>query len=258
MALASGLCDIRAVDKNVLYTIPLLPSSASLPCSSLTVVAQLLQFLSSNIVSVVFVVVTALASSYYVKRPRGAPPGPRGWHVVGSLFSLAGNHGGRYLKKLGEQYGPIFSLYVGARFSVILNDLELVQEAFMKQGNVTSARPETYISKICFAKDDGEVYGLLATQGRLWKVQRKFALSKLREFGMGKDSIEKKIQEEASACLAHLRDTKREPFDPEVERNTPLLRNIVLSKLPTDAEKPEQQTVYCIIVISITQIIVCG
>ncbi|XP_014677733.1 PREDICTED: cytochrome P450 2D4-like, partial [Priapulus caudatus] len=68
---------------------------------------------------------------------------------------------------------------------------------------------------------------LAFSEGKLWREHRKFALTKLREFGMGKVSIEKKIQEEASACLAHLRDTNGEPLDPQALLSSCVLNVIV-------------------------------
>ncbi|XP_014672801.1 PREDICTED: cytochrome P450 2C15-like isoform X3 [Priapulus caudatus] len=190
--------------------------------------AQLLQFLGRNIVSVVLVVVTALVSSYYVKRPRGTPPGPRGWPVVGSFVSLAGKHTGRYLQQLSEQYGPIFSLYMGPQFTVVVNDVELAREALLNQGEHTAARPFHYVMQRYDADDRGVMNGIGFSNGKLWKEHRKFALTKLREFGMGKVSIENKIQEEASACLAHLSNTKGEPLDPQALLSSCVL-NVIAS-----------------------------
>ncbi|XP_014670262.1 PREDICTED: cytochrome P450 2C15-like [Priapulus caudatus] len=127
---------------------------------------------------------------------------------------MMGKHAGHYLRRLSETYGPIFSIYVGRQLVVVLNDLHSVRDAFLKQGNLTSLRPTTYLLHLCFASNKGVYHGIMVTNGKLWREQRKFAQSKLREFGMGKVSIEKKIQEEASACIAHLRDTDGKTFDP--------------------------------------------
>ncbi|XP_014674539.1 PREDICTED: cytochrome P450 2J5-like [Priapulus caudatus] len=49
--------------------------------------------------------------------------------------------------------------------------------------------------------------------GRAWKSHRKFTLSTLRNFGMGKVSVEKRIQEEVVAFLNVVRAEGGRPFD---------------------------------------------
>lgn len=64
--------------------------------------------------------------------------------------------------------------------------------------------------------------GVVSTSGTVWKEQRKFALSTLRDLGMGKSVLEDKIQEELVVFLKALGNEQGQPFDP-----THLLQNAV-------------------------------
>ncbi len=48
-----------------------------------------------------------------------------------------------------------------------------------------------------------------------WKVTRKFSLHAMRDFGLGKSSLEEKIQEEASALVEHFKAKANQAFDPK-------------------------------------------
>ncbi|XP_074986822.1 cytochrome P450 2H2-like isoform X2 [Caretta caretta] len=56
--------------------------------------------------------------------------------------------------------------------------------------------------------------GIVFSNGEQWKQLRRFALTNLRNFGMGKKSIEERIQEETRFLVERLRNTHGQPFDP--------------------------------------------
>lgn len=148
-----------------------------------------------------------------LKRPRGIPPGPYGLPIVGSLLSFGSDDPMSYFTELRKKYGNIYSIYFGSRLNIFINDLEMAKDAFLKHGEVFSARPESFLFREVAGGKDGLMHGLVQSEGRLWKEQRKFALSKLREFGMGKLSLEEKIKEEISAFLNECRNKDEQAFD---------------------------------------------
>lgn len=57
----------------------------------------------------------------------------------------------------------------------------------------------------------GGTYGVMFTEGELWKDQRRFALHVLRNFGMGKNVMQEKVRrflnEQSSSNFIHSRLT---------------------------------------------------
>lgn len=52
------------------------------------------------------------------------------------------------------------------------------------------------------------VSGLVFASGQTWKEQRRFAMMTLRNFGLGKKSIEHRIQEEARHLVGAMKEEK--------------------------------------------------
>ncbi|XP_036121825.1 cytochrome P450 2C23-like [Molossus molossus] len=115
----------------------------------------------------------------------------------------------RASKHLAKEYGPVFTLYFGPKPVVVLHGYEVVKEALVNQGDEFLGRgPFPIISDVL------KGYGLIFSNGETWKQMRRFSLMTLRNFGMGKRSLEERIQEEAKYLVEELRKTKAQPFDP--------------------------------------------
>ncbi|XP_033623276.1 cytochrome P450 2J2-like [Fukomys damarensis] len=70
--------------------------------------------------------------------------------------------------------------------------------------------------------------GLMASSGQIWKEQRRFTLTMLRNFSLGKKTIEERIQEEAHHLAEVIAKEKGQTFNPYFKINN-AISNIICS-----------------------------
>uniref|UniRef100_UPI000D191DF2 cytochrome P450 2X8 n=1 Tax=Danio rerio TaxID=7955 RepID=UPI000D191DF2 len=147
-----------------------------------------------------------------IQRPKNFPPGPSPLPIFGNLlhFNLANPL--KEFERFAEKYGNIFSLYTGSRPAVFLNSFAVIKEALVTKAQDFSGRPQDFmISHLTECK--GVV---LADYGPLWKDHRRFALMTLRNFGLGKQSMEERILGEISHVVGYLDKNIGKTVDPQV------------------------------------------
>ncbi|XP_044289827.1 cytochrome P450 2J1-like [Varanus komodoensis] len=157
------------------------------------------------------------------KRPRGYPPGPRPLPFLGNLLHFSEKTPLSDMQKLREKYGDVLSLQLGSMQFVVVSGLPLVKEVLVHQGENFVDRPELPFTREVFGS-----LGLISSNGHIWKQQRRFALSTLRNFGLGKRSLEERIQEESRYLTDAIEEQKGQPFDPHFQINN-AVSNIICS-----------------------------
>ncbi|XP_075614501.1 cytochrome P450 2H1 [Balearica regulorum gibbericeps] len=144
-----------------------------------------------------------------ISQKQKQPPGPVTVPIVGSLLHLNPWNLPESLKKLSKKYGPVFTIHLGLQKIVVLYGYDVVKEALIDQADDFSGRGNLPLIKKLF-----QGTGIVTSNGETWKQLRRFALSTLRDFGMGKKSIEERIQEEAHFLVERIRNTHEQPFNP--------------------------------------------
>ncbi|NP_001383635.1 cytochrome P450, family 2, subfamily J, polypeptide 22 isoform X2 [Gallus gallus] len=172
----------------------------------------------------VFLLVFLLVSDYMKKRkPKDFPPGPFALPFLGNVQLMVAKDPVSTVQKLTEKHGDIFSMQVGSMSFVIVNGLQMIKEALVTQGENFMDRPEFPMNAEVFNK-----FGLLSSNGHLWKQQRRFTLTTLRNFGLGKRSLEERIQEECRFLTDAFRDEQGNPFNPHLKINN-AVSNVICS-----------------------------
>ncbi|XP_054133083.1 cytochrome P450 2H1-like isoform X2 [Melozone crissalis] len=137
------------------------------------------------------------------------PPGPTAFPIVGNLLQINPWNLPKSLKELSEKYGPVFTVHLGPQKVVVLYGYDVVKEALVDQGDDFSGRGTLPLIKKLF-----QGTGIVTSNGETWKQLRRFALTTLRDFGMGKKGIEERIQEEAHFLVERLKNTHEKPLNP--------------------------------------------
>uniref|UniRef100_A0A671PFV0 Cytochrome P450, family 2, subfamily N, polypeptide 13 n=1 Tax=Sinocyclocheilus anshuiensis TaxID=1608454 RepID=A0A671PFV0_9TELE len=159
-----------------------------------------------------FVVAFLLVADYVKNRnPPNYPLCPFSLPLLGNVFNIDSKEPHIYLTKLGHAYNNIFSLRLGRDKVVFITGYKLVKEALVTQAENVVDRPYIFVTV--------PNSGLFFSNGEMWKKQRRFAMSTLRNFGLGKKTMELAICEESRFLLDEIdkqKGTQYFVFDPTI------------------------------------------
>ncbi|NXY51244.1 CP2C1 protein, partial [Ceuthmochares aereus] len=111
--------------------------------------------------------------------------------------------------QLSSTYGPIFTIWLGSKPTVVLCGYEVVKDALVGHSEEFGGRP-----KIPLLEKLTKNYGFLSSNEKKWREMRRFMLSTLRDFGMGKSSMSQRVQQEAQHLVETLAKLEGNTFEP--------------------------------------------
>ncbi|KAI3364590.1 hypothetical protein L3Q82_011375 [Scortum barcoo] len=159
---------------------------------------------------VVSLLIYLLSSSFSSQENRKDPPGPKPLPLLGNLLQLDLKRPYNTLLEFSKKYGSVFTVYLGPKKVVVLAGYKTVKEALVNHAEEFGERDPLLI-----VQETSQGHGVLWTNGESWKEMRRFALTNLRDFGMGKKACEDKIIEECHYVIEVFKTFKgkREAFD---------------------------------------------
>nr|ALF38177.1 CYP2D50 [Equus caballus] len=155
------------------------------------------------------------------------PPGPMPLPGLGNLLQVDFQDTVSSFTRLRRRFGDVFSLQLAWTPVVVLNGLAAIREALVLRGEDTSDRPRVPVMEhLGFGPHaEGVVF---ARYGHTWREQRRFSVSTLRNFGLGKKSLEQWVTQEASYLCAVFADQGGRPFSPDALLNK-AVSNVIAS-----------------------------
>ncbi|XP_078497346.1 cytochrome P450 2D15-like [Lissotriton helveticus] len=161
------------------------------------------------------------------KKWRSYPPGPLSLPFLGNMLQVDFSDPAASFEKLRKKYGNVFSLQFCWTNVVVLNRFVVMKEALVNKSEDIADRPPFPIYEHLGFQERSEGV-VVARYGHAWKEQRRFSLSTLRNFGLGKKSLEERIREEAGFLCSAFAAEEGHPFDPHFVINN-AVSNVICS-----------------------------
>nr|KAF6504546.1 cytochrome P450 family 2 subfamily J member 2 [Rousettus aegyptiacus] len=164
-----------------------------------------------------------LAHFFKTRRQNNYPPGPPRLPIVGNSFQLDFHQSHLSIQRYVKKYGNVLRLEFGYLSSVVITGLPLIKEALVHKDQNFVDRPVMPTRERIFKN-----CGLIMSNGQVWKEQRRFALTTLRNFGLGKKSLEERMQLEAYYLTQAIEEENGQPFNPHFKIDN-AVSNIICS-----------------------------
>ncbi|XP_073731643.1 cytochrome P450 2B4-like [Misgurnus anguillicaudatus] len=136
------------------------------------------------------------------------PPGPTPFPFVGTIPYFIKDPMGS-IRSISQDE-ELSSVYPGRTPAIVLNTLQITEEALVQKASSFSGRPDLPLI-------EWTTKGLgiaMVKYGHSWRQQRRFALHTLRNFGLGKKSVEERVLDEARYLVTEMLKGEGTAFDP--------------------------------------------
>jgi cytochrome P450 len=142
------------------------------------------------------------------------PPGPQPLPFVGNKFDIPDKHPWIKFQDWSKKYGPIYTLWLGRRPTVIISDPTITAELLEKRSHKYSSRPRFVVMGEVYSNNSGI---LVAKYGKDWSVRRKVLHSVLTQKALQQY---KPVQEAEATRLCQMLVDNPQDFESLLDRFT--------------------------------------
>nr|XP_039262267.1 cytochrome P450 2C30-like [Styela clava] len=161
-------------------------------------------FLVTTTLALVFI--TGLVI-YWYRRDSRLPAGPRGIPIFGINLFLGSDPTKKFME-WSRKYGTAYTARFGNTDMVVLTDYDVIHDVHIRQASKMGARPELTVHDAC-----NQGIGLIFASPKISDIHRPFTRQAMRRLGLGKNTMETRIQQEASYLVEAIREKSGKPFD---------------------------------------------
>ncbi|XP_055347858.1 cytochrome P450 2J6-like [Paramacrobiotus metropolitanus] len=163
-------------------------------------------------ITLLFLILGQFVYDIYKRKRLQFPPGPIGLPIIGSLASF-GSYPHLVFDYWRKKYASDTICYrLGFRNIVVLHNFDTIKKTL--NDDASTGREHITFGTTDLQTNNGIRYGLLASEGELWQEHRRFAMSTLKHFGMGKTWLEDAIIAETDDLCKLFHKHQGRPLNP--------------------------------------------
>mmetsp|Transcript_56190 Transcript_56190/g.130871 ORF Transcript_56190/g.130871 Transcript_56190/m.130871 type:complete len:541 (+) Transcript_56190:59-1681(+) len=159
---------------------------------------------------------TAISTAHVLAvlwRRRRLPPGPFPLPIIGN-YHLLRPLPHRALQRLHAQYGPLISVWMGSRLTVVIGSPDVVKQTHKEQGEHFQHRVLTDFARLSLHADEEGGKNVALAGGKYWTKARRIFVQELMSKKFIMSQSLPKIEEEIRSTIDAIVELAGEPFDP--------------------------------------------
>nr|XP_039271201.1 cytochrome P450 2C23-like [Styela clava] len=145
---------------------------------------------------------------YWYRRDSRLPPGPRGIPILGTI-PFWGSNPAKKLTEWSKTYGGAYTIRSGTNDILIITDYEIMYDVHIRQASKMGARPRLGVFETA-----NKGIGIIFATPKVSEIHRNFTLQALRRLGLGKNTMEDRIQQESTCLIEAIQSKSGKPFNP--------------------------------------------